>query len=255
MEGFMRAIVFDGTAPVLTEVRLAQPGPGEVLVDISAAGVCHSDLHVMRGEWEVPLPLVMGHEGSGVVRALGEGVTSLNVGDHVVLSWVPNCGSCRYCLLGRPSQCEVVANVVATQGVLYDGTSRLNWNGAPVHHYLGVSSFAEQVVVPESGAIRVRNDAPIEAIALVGCAVATGVGAVRNTARVERGATTAVIGCGGVGLSVIQGCRMEGASAILAVDISAEKLELARTLGATHTLLVTPGLDVPAAMKELLPEG
>jgi S-(hydroxymethyl)glutathione dehydrogenase/alcohol dehydrogenase len=251
----MHAIVFDGTDVELREVTLAAPGPGEVAVTIAAAGVCHSDLHVLRGEWGVPLPLVMGHEGSGVVSAVGEGVTSLAVGDHVVLSWVPNCGVCRYCLLGRPAQCEMVANVVAPGGVLYDGTSRLSLDGELVHHYLGVSSFAESVVVPESGAIKVRADAPLDLIALVGCAIATGVGAVRNTAQFVAGSTAAVIGCGGVGLSVIQGARLEKASLILAVDLSAEKLELARKLGATHTLLVLPGMDVAAEMKALVPQG
>lgn len=251
----MKAVTFDGTTVAVTEVDLAEPKAGEVRVHVTAAGVCHSDLHVMRGEWDVPLPLVMGHEGSGVVDAIGDGVTGLAVGDHVVLSWVPNCGECRYCLLGRPAQCELVATVVATQGVLYDGTSRLSQNGKPVHHYLGVSSFAEYVVVPESGAIKVRDDAPLDVIALVGCAVATGVGAVRNTAKLTAGSTAAVIGCGGVGLSVIQGARLEKASLILAVDVAAEKLELARRLGATHTLLVEPGMDVPEAMKALVPQG
>ena len=251
----MKAVVFDGTQVLVTTVDLAEPGPGEVRVKVAAAGVCHSDLHVLRGEWDVPLPLVMGHEGSGVVDALGEGVTSLSIGDHVVLSWVPSCGKCRYCLLGRPSQCELVATVVAPGGVLYDGTSRLSKDGAVVHHYLGVSSFAEMVVVPESGAIKVRSDAPLDAIALIGCAVATGVGAVRNTAKFVAGSTAAVIGCGGVGLSVIQGAKLEKASVILAVDISQEKLDIATKLGATATLLVTPGLDVPEAMKALVPAG
>ncbi len=251
----MKAIIFDGTDVTLGHVDLAEPGPGEVLVKVSAAGVCHSDLHVLRGEWDVPLPLVMGHEGSGVVTALGDGVTGLAIGDHVVLSWVPNCGLCRYCLLGRPAQCEMVANVVAPGGVLYDGTSRLSVDGDVIHHYLGVSSFAEFVVVPQSGAIKVRSDAPLDLIALVGCAIATGVGAVRNTAQFVAGSTAAVIGCGGVGLSVVQGARLEGASTILAVDISAEKLTLARKLGATHTLLVMPGMDVPTEMRALVPEG
>jgi Zn-dependent alcohol dehydrogenase len=251
----MKAAVFDGVNIEITDVELAPPGPGEVLVDIAAAGVCHSDLHVVRGEWQVPLPLVMGHEGSGVVAALGEGVTTLKVGDHVVLSWVPNCGKCRYCLLGRPAQCQLVAEVVASQGVLYDKTSRLSRGAEMIHHYLGVSSFAEQAVVPESGAVKVRADAPLDLIALIGCAIATGVGAVRNTAKIARGSTTAVIGCGGVGLAVVQGARLEGASVIVAVDISEQKLEIARKLGATHTLLVTPGVDVPAALKEIVPVG
>jgi len=251
----MKAVTFDGTNVAVTDVDLDEPHHGEVRVRVSAAGVCHSDLHVIRSEWAVPLPLVMGHEGSGIVDAVGEGVTTLSVGDHVVLSWVPNCGKCRYCLLGRPAQCELVASVVAPNGVLYDGTSRLSKDGKPIHHYLGVSSFAEMVVVPESGAIKVRSDAPLDVIALVGCAVATGVGAVRNTAHFVPGSTAAVIGCGGVGLSVIQGARLEKASAILAVDVAEDKLELARKLGATHTLLVTPGMNVPEAMKDIVPEG
>ncbi|MBG6058225.1 S-(hydroxymethyl)glutathione dehydrogenase/alcohol dehydrogenase [Cryobacterium sp. MP_M5] len=251
----MKAVVFDGKRVHYSDVVLAAPGPGEVLVDIAAAGVCHSDLHVIRSEWSVPLPLVMGHEGSGVVAAVGEGVTSLDVGDHVVLSWVPYCGKCRYCELGRPAQCELAATVVAPGGVLFDGTSRLSRGGESIHHYLGVSSFARQAVVPESGAIKVRSDAPLDLIALIGCAIATGVGAVRNTAQFKAGSTAAVIGCGGVGLSVIQGARLEKASKILAVDVSQEKLELARKLGATSTLLVTPEMDVPAEMKKLMPEG
>lgn len=251
----MKAAVFNGTRVDILDVDLAAPGVGEVQVDISAAGVCHSDLHVLRGEWQVPIPLVMGHEGAGVISRIGEGVTDLKVGDHVVLSWVPNCGECRYCLLGRPAQCQVVATIVASGGVLYDKTSRLSHNGNMLHHYLGVSSFAEQVVVPQSGAIKIRKDAPLDLIALIGCAVATGVGAVRNTAKLSAGSTSAVIGCGGVGLSVIQGARLEKASVIVAVDISEEKLRIARKLGATHTLLVEPLMDVPAALRELVPEG
>lgn len=251
----MKAAVFDGTRVDILDIDLEGPRAGEVQVDIAAAGVCHSDLHVLRGEWQVPIPLVMGHEGSGVVSRIGEGVTDLRVGDHVVLSWVPNCGKCRYCLLGRPAQCQVVATIVASGGVLYDKTSRLSRNGQMIHHYLGVSSFAEQVVVPQSGAIRIRKDAPLDLIALIGCAVATGVGAVRNTAKLAAGSTSAVIGCGGVGLSVIQGARLEKASVIVAVDISAEKLRIASKLGATHTLLVDSSMDVSLALRELVPDG
>ena len=251
----MKAAVFDGSRVEILDVDLEGPRAGEVQVDISAAGVCHSDLHVLRGEWQVPIPLVMGHEGAGVVSRVGEGVTDLQVGDHVVLSWVPNCGKCRYCLLGRPAQCQVVATIVASGGVLYDKTSRLSYKGQMIHHYLGVSSFAEQVVVPQSGAISVRKDAPLDLIALIGCAVATGVGAVRNTAKLTAGSTSAVIGCGGVGLSVIQGARLEKASVIVAVDISAEKLRIASKLGATHTLLVDPSMDLSLALRELVPDG
>jgi len=247
----MKAVVFHGGGAVeVADVTLAEPRAGEVRVRIAAAGVCHSDLHVRRGEWKVPLPLVMGHEGSGVVTSLGDDVSGLEVGDHVILSWVAACGRCRFCLAGRPAQCSLVAEVVGPRGVLYDGTSRLSLDGRIVHHYLGVSSFAEEVVVPESGAIPIRRDAPLDVMALIGCAVATGVGAVRNTARVKPGAIVAVIGCGGVGLSVIQGARMAGAGAIVAVDLLREKLDVARDLGATTSVLASEG-DVVAEIREL----
>jgi S-(hydroxymethyl)glutathione dehydrogenase / alcohol dehydrogenase len=224
-------------APVeITELELEAPRAAEVEVRIAAAGVCHSDLHVVRGEWEVPTPVVLGHEGSGVVSKVGEAVTDLEVGDHVILSWVPQCGRCRQCREQRPWQCELVATVVAPGGVLFDGTSRWSRDGAIVHHYLGVSSFAERVVVPESGAIRIRRDAPLDVVAIVGCAVATGVGAVRNTAQVPPGASVAVIGCGGVGLSVIQGARLAKAARIVACDVEPSKLEVAARLGATDTV-------------------
>lgn len=252
----VRAAVLDrpGGPVTVTEVELAPPNAGEVEVRISAAGVCHSDLHVVKGEWELPLPVVLGHEGAGVVTAVGAGVTDLEVGDHVVLSWVPACGACRQCQLGRPWQCEKVASVVATQGVLFDGTSRWSRAGSPLHHYLGVSSFAERVVVPVTGAIRVRRDAPLDVIALIGCAVATGVGAVRNTAAVEEGATVAVIGCGGVGLACVQGARLAGASRIVAVDIDAGKLETAHRLGATDSI-DSSAVDPVAAINDLVPGG
>jgi S-(hydroxymethyl)glutathione dehydrogenase / alcohol dehydrogenase len=252
----IRAAVFSGPGqPVrVTGVELAPPGPGEVEVAVAAAGVCHSDLHLVRGEWQHPIPVVLGHEGSGVVTAVGPGVTTLSPGDHVVLSWVPACGRCRYCRAGRPAQCQLVAEVVAPGGVLYDGTSRLRVGGGPAYHYLGVSSFAERAVVPESGAVRVRRDAPLDLVALVGCAVATGVGAVRNTAGVPPGATVAVIGCGGVGLSCVQGARLAGAARIVAVDVVADKLAVARRLGATDGVHAD-GRPVVEALRALVPEG
>jgi S-(hydroxymethyl)glutathione dehydrogenase/alcohol dehydrogenase len=252
----MRAVVFTepGSPITYTDVDLEAPHAGEVRVRIAAAGVCHSDLHVKRGEWDAPAPMVMGHEGSGVVTELGEGVTTLAVGDHVVLSWVPPCGECRYCRAGREAQCQKVATVVAPQGVLFDGTSRLSIGGETVHHYLGVSSFAEEVVVPASGAIKVRDDAPLDVIAVVGCAVATGVGAVLNTAAVEPGSTVAVIGCGGVGLNVVQGARMAGAERIVAVDVLAEKTHTARQFGATDCIVASDG-DVVEQLFALIPDG
>ncbi|MBU8824196.1 zinc-binding dehydrogenase [Mycolicibacterium goodii] len=250
----IRAAVFDGAISV-ESVELAAPRPGEVRVKIAAAGVCHSDLHVTTGAWDVPAPVVLGHEGSGVVTAVGEGVDDLEPGDHVVLSWVPGCGQCRYCQAGRPAQCSLVANVVAGRGTLYDGTTRLSNERGTIHHYLGVSSYAEQVVVPRSGAIKVRKDAPLEDIAIVGCAIATGVGAVRNTARVEPGSTVAVIGCGGVGLACVQGARLAGASRIVAIDVVSEKLELATKLGATDTIDAAASEDVVAAMRAIEADG
>lgn len=252
----MRAVVFARPdQPVeVTEVDLAPPGPGEVRVRIAAAGVCHSDLHVRRGEWQPPVPLVMGHEGSGTVTEVGAGVTGLAEGDHVVLSWVAPCGRCRYCRAGREARCQVAATIVAPGGTMPDGTSRLSRDGQVVHHYLGVSSFAEEAVVPASGAIKVRDDAPLDTVALVGCAVATGVGAVIHTAAVEPRATVAVIGCGGVGLSVIQGARMAGAERIIAMDVLGEKLKVARRLGATGVIDVSRA-DAVEALRDAVPGG
>ncbi|WP_430645127.1 alcohol dehydrogenase catalytic domain-containing protein [Agromyces sp. GXS1127] len=252
----MKAIVFrQPETPVeVADVELAAPKAGEVRVKIAAAGVCHSDLHVKRGEWDAPAPLVVGHEGSGVVVELGEGVTSLAVGDHVVLSWVPPCNECRYCRSGHEARCQRVATVVAPKGVLFDGTSRLSLDGEPVHHYLGVSSFAEEVVVPASGAVKVRDDAPLDVIAVVGCAVATGVGAVLNTAAVEPGSTVAVIGCGGVGLNVVQGAKLAGAERIIAIDVLPEKTQLALQFGATDRIDASQG-DAVEQLYELIPDG
>jgi S-(hydroxymethyl)glutathione dehydrogenase / alcohol dehydrogenase len=236
------------------EVELDAPGPGEVSVAIAAAGVCHSDLHVRRGDWRVPAPLVMGHEGAGVITTVGPGVSNLAEGDHVVLSWIAPCGQCRFCLAGHPARCKIAATVVGPGGVLMDGTSRLRLDGQRIRHYLGVSSFAERAVVPASGAIRIRDDAPLDVVAVVGCAVATGVGAVMHTAAVEPGATVAVIGCGGVGLSAVQGARLAGASRIVAVDVRPEKTALARKLGATDQVDASAA-DAVTAVRDLLPDG
>jgi S-(hydroxymethyl)glutathione dehydrogenase/alcohol dehydrogenase len=252
----VRAVVFTNPRePVqVREVDLDRPGSGEVTVAIAAAGVCHSDLHVRRGDWAVPAPLVMGHEGAGVITEVGPGVRALSEGDHVVLSWIAPCGQCRYCLAGHPARCKVAATVVGPGGVLMDGTSRLSLDGQRIAHYLGVSSFAERAVVPASGAIRIRDDAPLDVVALVGCAVATGVGAVLNTAAVEPGAVVAVIGCGGVGLSVVQGARLARAGRIIAIDLRQEKTELARRLGATDRVDASSA-DPVTAVRELAPDG
>ncbi len=252
MAGAMRAVVFrDPQRPVeVTDVELDDPRPGEVRVRIAAAGVCHSDLHVRRGDWRVAAPLVMGHEGSGTVLAVGAGVTSVREGDRVILSWVPSCGRCRTCLAGHPARCELCADVLLPQGVLYDGTTRLHRGEERIHHYLSVSSFAEEAVVPESGAIPVHADAPLDVLALVGCGVATGVGAVRRTAGVPEGATVAVIGCGGVGLSVVQGARLARAGRVIAIDLDPARGALAQTFGATDAVTAGGG-DVVEQVHEL----
>lgn len=252
----VRAAVLEDVeaGPVVVEVELAPPGPREVEVTIAAAGVCGSDLHVARGDWGVPTPVVLGHEGAGTVTAVGNEVSSLAVGDHVILTWMPQCGKCRHCLANRPWQCQVVVEIIETQGVLFDGTSRWSRDGQQLYHFSGVSSFAEKVVVPETGAIKIRDDAPLDKVALIGCGVATGVGAVRNTAQVPEGATVAVIGCGGVGLSVIQGAKLANASRIIAMDVNPDKLEVAKKLGATDAVLAA-GSKSADALRDVVAEG
>jgi S-(hydroxymethyl)glutathione dehydrogenase/alcohol dehydrogenase len=238
----------------ILDIELAAPKAGEVLVRIAACGVCASDLHVVDGDLPEPLPIVLGHEASGVVVETGPGVERLAEGDHVVLALVPSCGECPSCRQGRPTFCELFGQC-ASDGVLADGTSRLSVHGTTLHHFNSVSSFAEYAVVPASAAIPVRRDVPLDAAALVSCAVITGFGAVTNTAGVEEGATVAVWGCGGVGLNVVQAARLAGAGRIVAVDTRAEKLDLARRLGATDLLEAGAGVDAATAVRDLLAGG
>jgi alcohol dehydrogenase len=213
------------------EVELDPPGPGEVLLEMRAAGLCHSDLSVIDGNRPRPLPMALGHEGAGVVAAVGEGVTALAPGDHVVTAFVAACGHCAPCTRGRPALCEpgMSANVA---GTLLSGARRLH-RGAAVHHHLGVSAFAEHAVVARESCVKVPPDLPFAQAAVFGCAVLTGVGAVTNTAALPRGASVAVVGLGGVGLAALLGARRLGAAPLVAVDLSQEKLALARELGAT----------------------
>jgi alcohol dehydrogenase len=218
----------------IEEVDLEPPGPGEILVQIGAAGLCHSDLSVINGHRPRPMPMALGHEAAGIVEALGEGVTDLQRGDHVVLVFVPSCGHCEPCAEGRPALCGPGAAANGA-GTLLSGGRRLSRNGQPIHHHLGCSVFAEYATVSRRSVVKIDRDLPLDEAALFGCAVLTGVGAVVNTAQVRAGSSVAIIGLGGVGLASLLGAKVAGAGQIVAVDLSDAKLELARALGATHT--------------------
>ena len=233
----------------IEEVDLAEPGPGEVAVRLAATGVCHSDWNVITGATPNPLPAVLGHEGAGIVEAVGEGVAAVAEGDHVILSWLPFCGECFYCVQGRGVLCDA-AMADMFEGTLPGGRLALSQNGSNLYHYSFLSTFAERCVVPESCCVKIRRDASLEVAALVGCAVMTGFGAAVLRARVEPGSTAVVYGAGGVGLSAILGCKLAGARAIVAADPVAFKRETALGLGATHA--VDPaGEDVGALLREL----
>jgi Zn-dependent alcohol dehydrogenase len=230
----MRASVLfeQGTPLRVEELELEAPRAGEVLVRMAASGVCHSCLHAADGSWAgVPVPIVLGDEGAGVVEAVGSGVSTLAVGDHVILSWAPTCGRCHYCVVGRPNLCE---RRLPGRGLLLDGTTRMSLDGRPVYHYGHVATYASRTVVAESSAIQIDPEMPLDRAALVGCSVMTGVGAVINTAAVPAGASMAVFGVGGVGLNVVQGGALVAAHPIIAVDVKAAKLDHAHGLGATH---------------------
>jgi S-(hydroxymethyl)glutathione dehydrogenase / alcohol dehydrogenase len=245
------AVLYEFNQPLeLEEVELDPPKEGEVLVRMVASGVCHSDLHVVQGTHPTDLPVILGHEGAGIVETVGPGVRGLRPGDHVLLTWLPYCGRCRHCVRGRPNRCENVAWYDAT---LEDGTCRFHRNGQRIHHY-NTSSFAERSVVPARTAIPVDPDLPLHELALMGCAVMTGVGAVLNTAGVRPGDTVAVVGCGGVGLNAVQGARIAGATRIVAVDVVPAKLELARELGATDAVDASAS-DPVEAVRDLVPGG
>jgi Zn-dependent alcohol dehydrogenase len=234
MRTMKAAVLYAYNAPMVVEqVQLDDPGPNEVLVKMAAGGVCRSDLHVLKGEWQPPLPTVLGHEAAGHIEAVGPGVTRLKPGDPIVLSFKPHCGYCEPCMTGRPELCSGLGG---TAGTLPGGHTRLSKDGQPLNHFGRTSSFAEYAVVHESSAIPIGPETPMEVAALVGCSVTTGVGAVLNTAQVRPGSTVAVVGCGGVGLNVIQGARFTNAARIIAVDVSQEKLEFAERFGATDTV-------------------
>ncbi|MFQ5994507.1 MAG: zinc-dependent alcohol dehydrogenase family protein [Acidiferrobacterales bacterium] len=218
----------------IEEVELDPSGEGEVLVEIKAAGLCHSDLSVINGDRPRPTPMALGHEAAGIVTEIGRGVTDFHAGDHVVMVFVPSCGHCLLCMEGRPALCEpgFHANVA---GALLSGARRIHRDGNHINHHMGVSAFAEYAVVSRRSLVKVDAELPLDEAALFGCAVLTGVGAVVNTARVQPGASVAVIGLGGVGLNALLGAILTGAQRILAVDVLEDKLEFALQLGATDT--------------------
>jgi Zn-dependent alcohol dehydrogenase len=246
------AVLFEQGKPQrVEELDLESPRRGEVLVRMAASGVCHSCLHAADGSWKgVPVPIVLGDEGAGVVEALGPDVTELAVGDHVILSWAPTCGRCHYCVIGRPNLCE---RRQPGRGVLPDGTTRMSLGGAPVYHYGHVATYASRTVVHESCAIRIDPAMPLDRAALIGCSVMTGVGAVLNTAAVPAGASVAVFGVGGVGLNVVQGGALVAAHPIIAVDLLPAKLEHARAVGASH--LVDASREPVAAIRAITRRG
>jgi len=225
----------DSRPLTIETVTLDPPGRDEVRVAIKAAGLCHSDLSVINRDRPRPMPMALGHEAAGVVEALGEGVTDLAVGDHVVMVFMPSCGDCGPCASGRPALCEPGA-AANGQGELLGGGRRLSADGERLNHHLGCSAFAERAVVSRRSLVKVPDDLPFETAALFGCAVLTGVGAVMNTAPVRAGQGVVVVGLGGVGLASVLGALAAGASPVVAVDLSEDKLALARSLGATATV-------------------
>jgi alcohol dehydrogenase len=228
------------------ELDLDEPGEGEVLVAIKAAGLCHSDLSVIDGNRPRPTPMVLGHEAAGVVEKLGPGVRDLAPGDHVVMVFVPSCGHCVPCMSGRPALCEPAAAANAS-GALLSGHRRLRADDEPIHHHIGVSCFADRAVVSRRSLVKVDPDLPFEHAALFGCAVLTGVGAVVNTAHVPAGSSVAILGLGGVGLNALLAARLVGARRIIAIDLRDDKLALARDLGATDAVRV--GDDCAASVR------
>ena len=242
------AVLYEKGQPLkVEELTLDSPRQREALVKLAASGVCHSDLHYIKGDREHPLPVVLGHEGAGIVEEVGPDVTYAKPGDHVVLSFVPTCGRCSYCVEGKYNLCEMRQRL---GGNLLDGTKRLRKGQQEIHHFNGVSSYGDYAVVPEDSLVLVREDAPLDKLALIGCGVPTGVGAVIHTAKVQPGSRVVVIGVGGVGLNVVQGAALAGAEQIIAVDINGTKLEHALEFGATH-LVNGATEDVTASVRDI----
>ncbi|HLT14991.1 MAG TPA: S-(hydroxymethyl)glutathione dehydrogenase/class III alcohol dehydrogenase [Marinobacter sp.] len=246
------AVAFAANKPLeIVEVDVAPPKEGEVLVKIVATGVCHTDAYTLSGaDPEGLFPTILGHEGGGIVEAVGPGVKNLQVGDHVIPLYTAECGECKFCTSGKTNLCGAVR---ATQGkgVMPDGTSRFSYKGEPIYHYMGCSTFSEYTVLPEISLAKIPKEAPLDKVCLLGCGVTTGIGAVLNTAKVEEGATVAVFGLGGIGLAAIIGATMAKAGRIIAVDINPGKFDIAKQLGATD--VVNPN-DYDKPIQEVIVE-
>lgn len=231
------AVAWQAGQPLtIEEVDLMPPQKGEVLVKIIATGVCHTDAYTLSGDDpEGIFPAILGHEGAGIVEAVGEGVTSVEVGDHVIPLYTPECGKCKFCLSGKTNLCQAIRTTQG-KGVMPDGTTRFSKDGKPIYHYMGTSTFAEHTVVAEISLAKIPKNAPLEKVCLLGCGVTTGMGAVTNTANVKEGDTVAVFGLGGIGLSVLIGAKMAKAGRIIAIDVNEDKFDIAKQLGATDTI-------------------
>jgi NDMA-dependent alcohol dehydrogenase len=244
------AVLFEaGRKLEIREVDVQDPGPGEVRIQMAAGGVCHSDLHVMKGDLKAPLPAILGHEGAGVVADVGAGVTDVKPGDHVIPLWRLSCGECEYCSAGRAALCAA-GTEIRWSGRLPDGTTRFKLDGEEIKHFAGVSSFSNYTVVPEKAVLKIPDDIPLDRAALLGCAVITGVGAAINAAEVKPGRTVAVFGTGGVGVNVVQGAALAGAEKIIAVDLLDSRLEEAKRFGATHAVNGSDG-DPVAQIRDI----
>jgi len=248
------AVLYESNKPIVIEdVSIDDPKDREVLVKMVATGVCHTDLHFIKGEMPQPLPVVLGHEGAGIVEEVGPGVTTLQPGDHVVLMVAYSCGKCRYCVSGQPAMCpEWLAFHMI--GSLPDGTKRLRKGDQELNHFFSQSSFAEYAVVHERTAVKVRNDAPLDKVCLLGCGVTTGIGAVLNTAGIKAGDSIVIYGCGGVGLSGVMAAKLAGAGALIAVDTVEMKLEKAKEMGADYVINASQE-DPPQKVMEILGGG
>jgi len=251
------AVAWEASKPLtIEEVEVGAPQSGEVLLKITATGVCHTDAYTLSGQDpEGIFPAIMGHEGGATVMEVGAGVNSVKPGDHVIPLYIPECGECKFCKSGRTNLCGAI-RLTQGKGVMPDGTSRFSVGGKTVLHYMGTSTFSEYTVLPEIAVAKINPAAPLEKVCLLGCGITTGIGAVLNTAKVRAGSTAAVFGLGGIGLSVIQGLVMAKAERIIAVDLNEKKFEMAKQLGATDFIVPQPGgIPVQQAIIDLTDGG